>query len=332
MRRKVISLNSLNSSNILSAKHRHLSALSAMSGVGVGTKGNELSTNLRHVALPSSKASPDQRPWETAPGSHRWIGARVAWEFGKDIYAGTCTGWKMKEKVLGCAIWFVSYDDGDTEIFNVAQMRYSLRLHGRTEFRVRAPRTPQKSCAKEEVEAFSPRRSQGVLSTALRASRLAVEQDELLPFPVLISPERLKRACPPAVVATATASDWAAATPVAAVQSRKRKALWREPTHAAVEGAEAAKGAEPQLAAAASTQRQRRQGLAPQAPPQPPQAPLKPPQAPPKPPKPAAEVVVLVVGDRMRVPDAVFGDNEGYCWEVRHGTHSYLQVLSTYKY
>ena len=69
------------------------------------------------------------------------------------------------------------------------------------------------------MAAPSPRRSQGVLSTASRASRLSVEQD-LLPFPVLISPQRLQQGPP---------SDRAAATPGATVQSRKRK--WLEPTH-----------------------------------------------------------------------------------------------------
>ena len=34
----------------------------------------------------------------------------------------------------------------------------------------------------------------------------------------------------------------------------------------------------------------------------------------PKPPKPPPEH--LAVGDRMKVPDAVFGDDEGYCWEA----------------
>ena len=178
--------------------------------------------SYRHVALPPIDASPDKRPWDTTPGSHRWLGARVAWEFGKEIYAGTCTGWKKKDNVLGYAIWFVCYDDGDTEVFDVAHMRYSMRLHGQTErFRDsgRAPRTPQKSCAEAEVAAPSPRRSQGVLSTASRASRLSVEQD-LLPFPVLISPQRLQQG---------PLSDRAAATPGATVQSRKRK--WLEPTH-----------------------------------------------------------------------------------------------------
>ena len=44
----------------------------------------------------------------------------MAWGFGEEIYAGTCTGWKKKDNVLGYAIWFVCYDDGDTEVFNVA--------------------------------------------------------------------------------------------------------------------------------------------------------------------------------------------------------------------
>ena len=61
----------------------------------------------RHVALPTIAASPDGRPWDTTPGSHRWLGARVAWEFGEDVYAGTCTGWKKRDNMLGYAIWFV---------------------------------------------------------------------------------------------------------------------------------------------------------------------------------------------------------------------------------
>ena len=177
--------------------------------------------SYRHVALPSIDASPDKMPWDTTPGSHRWLGARVAWEFGAEVYAGTCTGWKKKDNVLGYAIWFVCYDDGDKEIFNVAHMRYSMRLHGQTErFRTpgRAPRTPQKSCAEAEAAAPSPRRSQEVLSTASRASRLSVEQD-LLPFPVLISPQRLQHG---------SLSNRTAATPGATVQSHKRK--WLEPT------------------------------------------------------------------------------------------------------
>ena len=34
-----------------------------------------------------------------------------------------------------------------------------------------------------------------------------------------------------------------------------------------------------------------------------------------KPPKPPRQH--LAVGDRMRVPDAVFGDDQGYCWAAR---------------
>ena len=176
----------------------------------------------RHVALPTIAASPDGRPWDTTPGSHRWLGARVAWEFGEDVYAGTCTGWKKRDNVLGYAIWFVCYDDGDTEVFDVAHMRYSMRLHNeRFANTGRAPRrspTSQKSRAEAAAVANSPRRSQGVLSTASRASRLSAEQ-ELLPFPVLISPQRLQQG---------PLRDGAAA-PGATVQSRKRK--WLEPTH-----------------------------------------------------------------------------------------------------
>ena len=175
----------------------------------------------RHVALPTIAASPDGRPWDTTPGSHRWLGARVAWEFGEDVYAGTCTGWKKRDNVLGYAIWFVCYDDGDSEVFDVAHMRYSMRLHNeRFANTGRAPRrspTSQKSRAEAAAVANSPRRSQGVLSTASRASRLSAEQ-ELLPFPVLISPQRLQQG-----------PLRAAATPGATVQSRKRKRL--EPTH-----------------------------------------------------------------------------------------------------
>ena len=108
------------------------------------------------AAKPPGEASPDQKSWDTAPGSHRWLGARVAWEFGKDIYAGTCTGWKKKDKLLGCAIWFIRYDDGDSEVFDVANMRYSLRLFGAStgKRRVRARRTPQP--LGDEVEAAAP--------------------------------------------------------------------------------------------------------------------------------------------------------------------------------
>ena len=202
----------------------------------------------RHVALPTIAASPDGRPWDTTPGSHRWLGARVAWEFGKDVYAGTCTGWKKRDNVLGYAIWFVCYDDGDTEIFDVAHMRYSMRLHNeRFANPGRAPRrsaTSQKSRAEAAAVANSPRRSRGVLSTASRASRLSAEQ-ELLPFPVLISPQRLQQG---------PLRDGAAA-PGATVQSRKRK--WLGPTHErtppASEASEAAAAvAEAAVAAAAA--------------------------------------------------------------------------------
>ena len=202
----------------------------------------------RHVALPTIAASPDGRPWDTTPGSHRWLGARVAWEFGKDVYAGTCTGWKKRDNVLGYAIWFVCYDDGDTEVFDVAHMRYSMRLHNeRFANPGRAPRrsaTSQKSRAEAAAVANSPRRSQGVLSTASRASRLSAEQ-ELLPFPVLISPQRLQQG---------PLRDGAEA-PGATVQSRKRK--WLEPTHErtppASEASEAAAAvAEAAVAAAAA--------------------------------------------------------------------------------
>jgi hypothetical protein len=177
----------------------------------------------RHIALPTIASSPDGRPWDTTPGSHRWLGARVAWEFGEVVYTGTCTGWKKRDSVLGYAIWFVCYDDGDREVFDVAHMRYSMRLHNeRFANPGRAPRrrpTPQKFRAEAAAVAPSPRRSQGVLSTASRASRLSAEQD-LLPFPVLISPQRLQQG---------PLRDRAAATPGATVQSRKRK--WLEPTH-----------------------------------------------------------------------------------------------------
>ena len=203
----------------------------------------------RHVALPTIAASPDGRPWDTTPGSHRWLGARVAWEFGKDVYAGTCTGWKKRDNVLGYAIWFVCYDDGDTEVFDVGHMRYSMRLHNeRFANPGRAPRrsaTSQKSRAEAAAVANSPRRSQGVLSTASRASRLSAEQ-ELLPFPVLISPQRLQHG---------PLRDGAVATPGATVQSRKRK--WLGPTHErtppASEASEAAAAvAEAAVAAAAA--------------------------------------------------------------------------------
>ena len=203
----------------------------------------------RHIALPTIAASPDGRPWDTTPGSHRWLGARVAWEFGEIVYTGTCTGWKKRDNVLGYAIWFVCYDDGDREVFDVAHMRYSMRLHNeRFANPGRAPRrrpTPQKFRTEAAAVAPSPRRSQGVLSTASRASRLSAEQD-LLPFPVLISPQRLQQG---------PLRDRAAATPGATVQSRKRK--WLEPTHErtppASEASEAAAAvAEAAVAAAAS--------------------------------------------------------------------------------
>ena len=196
----------------------------------------------RHVALPTIAASPDGRPWDTTPGSHRWLGARVAWEFGEDVYAGTCTGWKKRDNVLGYAIWFVCYDDGDTEVFDVAHMRYSMRLHNeRFANTGRAPRrspTSQKSRAEAAAVANSPRRSQGVLSTASRASRLSAEQ-ELLPFPVLISPQRLQQG-----------PLRAAATPGATVQSRKRK--WLEPTHERTPPASEAAAAVAEAAVAAA--------------------------------------------------------------------------------
>ena len=204
----------------------------------------------RHVALPTIAASPDGRPWDTTPGSHRWLGARVAWEFGEDIYAGTCTGFKKRDNVLGYAIWFVCYDDGDSEVFDVAHMRYSMRLHKeRFANTGRAPRrspTSQKSRAEAAAVANSPRRSRGVLSTASRASRLSAEQ-ELLPFPVLISPQRLQQG---------PLRDGAAAMPGATVQSRKRK--WLEPTHErtppASEAAAAAAAAAAQATAPAAAE------------------------------------------------------------------------------
>ena len=89
-----------------------------------------------------------QRPWCTEPGSHRWLGARVAWPFDGVPFAGTVTGWKH-DSLLRCVVWFISYDDGDSEVYDVAHMRFGLQTWRSTE----AKATDEKELECEEVEA-----------------------------------------------------------------------------------------------------------------------------------------------------------------------------------
>ena len=156
-----------------------------------------------------------QQPWCSEPGSHRWLGARVAWPFGDETYAGTCLGWK-RDSLLGYFVWFVSYDDGDTEVYNVAHMRCGIRLFREMQAPKKHRPSPKVKPSLEvtpvpepEVtpkpgphvttpvpEAASPRRwSPPGMLCAARSSRRPVDPDQALyPFPVLVAPRRLQEA------------------------------------------------------------------------------------------------------------------------------------------
>ena len=143
--------------------------------------------------------------WCTLPDKRRWLGVRVAWPFGKQIYAGTVSAWK-RDLDGRRFVWRVSYDDGDEEVYSRSQVYCGIRMY-------RAVEKSEGSCPKVcPAQEHQPKDCQVTPATTLtqqlcvpkrRAvvrlempssarTRLCDDLDQgLFPFPVLISPRRL---------------------------------------------------------------------------------------------------------------------------------------------
>eukprot|EP00316_Scyphosphaera_apsteinii_P016923 CAMPEP_0119331592 /NCGR_PEP_ID=MMETSP1333-20130426/80905_1 /TAXON_ID=418940 /ORGANISM="Scyphosphaera apsteinii, Strain RCC1455" /LENGTH=186 /DNA_ID=CAMNT_0007341229 /DNA_START=34 /DNA_END=591 /DNA_ORIENTATION=+ len=153
--------------------------------------------------------SPSKLSWCVEPGSHRWLAARVAWEFGTKMYCGTCIGWTRDPDSRRLA-FFVLYDDDDKDVFELTEMKQAIRQYQTLDKARRlASSTLSSALSFPAAPQATPRRRAAAWEpTSANRIRKPVDPDQgLFPFPIVISPRRLLSKSSPSACAQISETD-----------------------------------------------------------------------------------------------------------------------------